>query len=114
MTRAPALHTTDARGQSDQPSGASPLSDLAARPVDVTLTASREARERGNVRRAEVCDRKAQFWLDRYNRLIGNGLGGVALPIYQFPDLFVRVAQPGAAAGQSVGGDCARRAGRSS
>jgi hypothetical protein len=32
-----------------------------------------EARERGNERKAEECYRKATFWLDRYNKLVGDG-----------------------------------------
>lgn len=30
------------------------------------------AKERGNARRAEYCYAKSQFWLDRYNNLVGN------------------------------------------
>ena len=33
------------------------------------------ASERGNEKRAEVCYRKSQFWLDRANVLAGNGDG---------------------------------------
>lgn len=39
------------------------------------LANGNEAAERGNKKRAEVCYRKAQFWLDKYNRLAGNGDG---------------------------------------
>jgi hypothetical protein len=31
-----------------------------------------EAEERGDYAKAEVCFRKAQYWLDRYNRWAGN------------------------------------------
>ena len=31
-----------------------------------------EAEERGDYAKAEKCFAKAQFWLDRYNRLAGN------------------------------------------
>ncbi len=37
------------------------------------LADANEARESGNVKRAEECDRKSQFWLDRYNLLTGKG-----------------------------------------
>lgn len=36
------------------------------------LADGNEFQERGQLARAEECYRKGQFWLDRYNRLIGN------------------------------------------
>ena len=36
------------------------------------LADGNEAEERGNFKKAERCFDKAQFWLDRYNRLVGN------------------------------------------
>ena len=36
------------------------------------LADGNEAEERGNHAKAEKCFAKAQFWLDRYNRLAGN------------------------------------------
>jgi len=36
------------------------------------LADGNEAEERGNANKAEKCFSKAQFWLDRYNKLIGN------------------------------------------
>ena len=36
------------------------------------LADGNEAEERGDIAKAEKCFAKAQFWLDRYNRLAGN------------------------------------------
>lgn len=36
------------------------------------LADGNEAEERGNLDKAEKCFEKAQFWLDRYNKLAGN------------------------------------------
>ena len=36
------------------------------------LAEGNDAEERGNYAKAEKCFAKAQFWLDRYNRLVGN------------------------------------------
>ena len=36
------------------------------------LAEGNEARERGNLTKAEKCYDKSQFWLDRYNKLAGN------------------------------------------
>ena len=36
------------------------------------LADGNEAAERGNHTKAERCYEKAQYWLDRYNRLAGN------------------------------------------
>lgn len=36
------------------------------------LADGNEAEERGNRIKAEKCFAKAQYWLDRYNRLAGN------------------------------------------
>ncbi len=35
------------------------------------LADANEAREAGNLSRAEACEAKAQFWKDRYNLLAG-------------------------------------------
>lgn len=35
------------------------------------LADGNQAREAGNVAKAERCYAKSQYWLDRYNRLIG-------------------------------------------
>ena len=37
------------------------------------LAEGNEAAEKGNKAKAEKCYDKAQYWLDRYNRLTGNG-----------------------------------------
>ncbi len=37
------------------------------------LADANQAREAGDSKRAECCDRKSQFWLDRYNLLAGKG-----------------------------------------
>lgn len=37
------------------------------------LAEGNEAEERGNTVKAERCFAKAQHWLDRYNKLVGNG-----------------------------------------
>lgn len=36
------------------------------------LADGNEAEERGNLKKAEQCYEKSQFWLDRYNALAGN------------------------------------------
>ncbi|WP_087132042.1 hypothetical protein [Caballeronia pedi] len=36
------------------------------------LADGNEAAERGDRRKAEQCYEKSQFWLDRYNLLVGN------------------------------------------
>lgn len=36
------------------------------------LADGNQAKERGDMITAEKCYAKAQFWLDRYNRLVGN------------------------------------------
>lgn len=36
------------------------------------LADGNEAEERGNRAKAEKCFAKAQYWLDRYNKLAGN------------------------------------------
>jgi hypothetical protein len=35
------------------------------------LADGNEAKERGNGEKAEVCYARAQYWLDRYNKLTG-------------------------------------------
>ena len=37
------------------------------------LAAANDARERGLIKMAERCEAKCQFWLDRSNKLRGNG-----------------------------------------
>lgn len=36
------------------------------------LADGNEAEERGNMAKADKCFSKAQFWLDRYNKLVRN------------------------------------------
>ena len=36
------------------------------------LAEGNDAEERGNKAKAEKCFEKSQFWLDRYNKLVGN------------------------------------------
>lgn len=36
------------------------------------LAEGNAAEERGNRTKAEKCFEKSQFWLDRYNKLVGN------------------------------------------
>lgn len=51
---------------------------LRDRIIDAEVRGSRwladgnEAAEKGNATKAEKCYAKAQFWLDRYNKLAGN------------------------------------------
>lgn len=54
-----------------------PQKSLKARQLDAEVRSSQwladgnEARESGNIARAEKCYAKSQFWLDRYNLLAG-------------------------------------------
>lgn len=40
---------------------------------NIWLADGNEARERGDLSRAEECYAKSQYWLDRYNLLSGKG-----------------------------------------
>lgn len=54
-----------------------PQISLKARQLDAEVRSSQwladgnEARESGNIAKAEKCYAKSQYWLDRYNRLAG-------------------------------------------